>query len=474
MHKKHLVFSCLLLVGLLAGCADTPPKQASTTAAASAKPQPPGKPATRSWWRHFNDAALNRLIQQALSNNYSLQSAKARTAQAQLQQSGADWTDGQNSPNGSGDALQQCSSRLVGNYEQLVWQHLSKHVSPLLKPLYDRTAGFDAVSLALSARVAETYFTLQKSRSKSQLLDSQEADDRKLLRMADSQAGDDQAAADEVLQQQQLIDELQTQKIQAQAHQQILTHKLAMLVGQPASSFTPPPAVAPPKPMPSLTLAQIPTQWLEQRPDVRAALYHLQSADSTIASAIQAHFPNFNLISVVNTALISPARLFTDWLVDLTRRLSMPLLGSAGAQTAADLAKAARNEALANYRQSLMNAVQKAQDSLATAHSDRQLFRNLNQRLTLAQAIYHELKRRYAQGQVNFFQVYTALQNLQSLQRQHLDTAFTLTLDRIAVTRELAGRWAEPASTKASLVQNQPQSPNRSEKSRDSAAPSQS
>jgi len=111
----------------------------------------------------------------------------------------------------------------------------------------------------------------------------------------------------------------------------------------------------------------MPSTLLERRPDVSAAERRMAEANARIGVARAAYFPALSLSGSGGFASSSLASLFSApsriWSLGLGFAGTLLDFGARGAQV--DIARAAYDENVANYRQSVLGAFQEVEDNLA-------------------------------------------------------------------------------------------------------------
>jgi NodT family efflux transporter outer membrane factor (OMF) lipoprotein len=143
-------------------------------------------------------------------------------------------------------------------------------------------------------------------------------------------------------------------------------HAIAMLTGQPASTFSIP--IEPLKSSPPAIPFGVPSQLLERRPDIAEAERLVAQANAQIGIARAAYFPTVTLSAAAGMASTAIASWFT-W---PSRFFS---IGPAAAETIFDAGlrratveqfRAQYDETVANYRQTVLTAFQQVEDNLAS------------------------------------------------------------------------------------------------------------
>ncbi len=224
------------------------------------------------WWTVFGDARLNTLEAQVSVSNQNVAAATASylSARALVRQARTQlFPEVTTSPSVAaartpvpiaGDVLP-----LDASWQADLWGTLRHTVQASVSGAQASAADLENVRLTIQAEVAADYYHLRAQDALMQLVDETVATYRDSLRVAQVQfqAG---LASDETVAQA----ETQLQTTEAQATNLAILraqyeHAIALLVGQPATSFTLPGAVVPlvPPPIP----VGVPSQLVERRPD---------------------------------------------------------------------------------------------------------------------------------------------------------------------------------------------------------------
>ncbi|WP_165855520.1 efflux transporter outer membrane subunit [Marinobacter sp. JSM 1782161] len=457
-------FSLTLLLGALGlvGCVSTPtetvPQPVTLPASFSGTPEAGDIRLTRQWWHHFDDPRLDEVVAAAVDGSFSLASARARLRQARAAAriAGADQLPTLDANADAGITRQDGSSSenyRVGasaSYEVDLWGRIGAGVESARLEAQASEADLDAAYISLTASTADTFYRVLRQRAIVDLLDRQRATNEQVADLISVRYRNGQAQFDELLRQRRLAEASVSDLLSARATLKDLRHQLAALMGQPANTLALPAgtAITELPPMPGVGL---PSQWLNQRPDLRAAWQRVQSADADVAVAIAEQYPRLDLSASLETAATSPSDLFEDWVSSLAAALAVPIFRGGALEAEVDRSTAARDVAFNDYAQTVVDAVAEVETALSNAHYDQERLISLNRQLRLAEEVVERLRQRYIGGAAEYLDVLSALTTLQSVQRQQLEAQWALLLDRIVLIRTIAGGWdtAGPEASEA-------------------------
>ncbi len=407
-------------------------------------------PANTPWWSHLGDPALDNLLETTLSGNFSLGAARQRLAQAEAAAriAGADRLP---SVSGTGGAQtnRQNSARtenyragLTTGWEIDLWGRIDATADAAGLQAAATGADLHAAYVSVTAETASVYYRLLQQRAVTDLLQAQEATNSQLVELVRLRYLNGQAQMDELLRQQRLTESSRTGVFQAEASEQALRQQLAALMGTTADAMPVLEGDAPPHLAPIMGMP-VPSSWLRQRPDLRAAWLRVRSADADLAAAIASRYPRLDLSASLESAATRPSLMFEEWITSLAASLAVPIFDGGALRADIDRTEAAREVAFNNYAQTVVEAVAEVETALSNADFDRRQLESLGNQLTLAETVVGRLRQRYLNGAASYLDVLTALTTLQDIQRQHLEARWTLVLDRIELIRTLAGTWPE-------------------------------
>ncbi|MFO1497182.1 MAG: efflux transporter outer membrane subunit [Verrucomicrobiota bacterium] len=224
--------------------------------------------------------------------------------------------------------------------------------------------------------------------------------------------------------------------------QKRLEHALAALCGQPATGFqlaaTAPESIQVPTIPPFL-----PSELLERRPDIAAAERRMAAANAEIGVAQTAFYPRIRITGLAGFQSVNASSLF-DWpsrVWAVGPSLELPIFTGGRNRAQLTVAQAAFDQAVAEYRQSVVTAFQEAEDQLAAERLLASQLEGETAALTAARRTLDIANNRYRAGLVTYLEV--AVAQSAALERER--TVVQLQAQRLAASaglvRVIGGGW---------------------------------
>lgn len=470
MRRPSKALRALLLLSSVAGCSMAPRYVAPVTAAPAAFKEAsgwsaaaPGDAAPRGdWWTMFNDPVLNELEARIEAGSPTLAAALARYEQAlgaaRLSASdlypnlavGADVSRERQSarrPNAS--TASRFTDVTVGgslSYEVDLWGRIRDSVRADRAEAEASAADLVSARLSLHAALADAYYRLRGLDAQATLLrQTVEAFDRaRELTHARHDGG--VASGLDVSRADTVLADARAQLSAVAASRAAVEHEIAALIGANPSDFS----VAPvdqrldPPPVP----AGAPSELLQRRPDVAAAERRVFAANARIGAARAAFFPNLTLgagggwEATTGALFATPA---TYWaLGPLSAALAVFDGGARRARL--KISRAEYDEAVAQYRQTVLAAFRDVEDGLAAARWLATQSDDQRAAVEAAERTRDLAITRYRDGASDYLEVVTAqtaalqsAQNLLTVQTSRMRAS-------VALIRALGGGYAAPAT----------------------------
>jgi NodT family efflux transporter outer membrane factor (OMF) lipoprotein len=220
-----------------------------------------------------------------------------------------------------------------------------------------------------------------------------------------------------------------------------LEHAIALLTGQPASTFSLPVETGGEAP-PAIPVG-VPSQLLERRPDIAAAERRVAEANAQIGVTKAAFFPSLLLSASAgfeSTSIASwftwPARFFS-----LGPTLSQTLFDKGRRAAANEVARADYDATVATYRQTVLTAFQEVEDNLAALRILSQELDQQNTAVASAQRSLSLATERYKTGIDSYLNVITAQATLLNNQRTAVNLQMQQMTASVELIKALGGGW---------------------------------
>ena len=409
------------------------------------------------WWTTFHDQQLNDLVEEALTGNQTILSYWARLAQAQAQ---ARKVGSERYPDLTGDAdasyskirndegngartfeLEHYSIGVFASYEVDLWGRVRSSVNSADLTALASREDLNAAAVTIAAEVTQRWIDIIAQQRQFSLLKEQLKANSTYLELIELRFRKSLASALDVMQQRQLVERVKAQIPLVELQEQILRNELAVLIGRlPLDA-----PVVNGKDMPvldGLPAAGIPAQLLENRPDVRAAYYRLESADQQLVVARADRLPALRLTGSAAYNSEEMEKIFDNWLLNIAAGLTAPLLDGGRRKADVDIALFTVDEKLADYRQTVLKAVREVEDALIREVKIHEHIERTQQQLKAARSALEEAGSRYLNGLNDYLPVLTQLISVQNLELDLVDRQKDILTARISLYRAIGGTWS--------------------------------
>jgi NodT family efflux transporter outer membrane factor (OMF) lipoprotein len=307
------------------------------------------------------------------------------------------------------------------------------------------------VRLTVEAEVAVDYFELRVLDVQKSLLEASAVAYQETLKLTRIQEGSGLASGQDTDLAEAQLEITRAQATDLGIQRAQLEHAIAMLLGQPASSFS----------IATNSLAAgpvavpfgVPSQLLERRPDVAAAERRVGEANAQIGVARAAYYPTITLSGAVGYQSTSIKDLFSApglvWSVGST--LAQTLFDGGLRRAVTEQARALYQGTVANYRQTVLTAFQEVEDNLSTLRILSQELRQQNAAVGASQGYLKLANTRYQSGLDSYLNVITAQTTLQTNQRTALNLQMEQLTASVQLIKALGGGWGVSQGVTASI-----------------------
>ncbi|MCP1471694.1 NodT family efflux transporter outer membrane factor (OMF) lipoprotein [Sphingobium sp. OAS761] len=419
----------------------------------------PQQPAGSPWWSSLGDAQLNRLIERALADNPDLDAAAARIRQARASlnerkaaglpavNSSALYAKarlpGQESDGGATD-LTLYNLGFDSSWELDLFGGQHRAVEAARADIGAREASLDDARVSLSAEVAQTYVALRARQQQLALGDRALALHAQQVALAEQRFNAGTVGRSILLQAEKERDDERALLAPVRADIDAQKDKLAMLVGTTPGTLDAELAepVAIPLPPARVTVGN-PAALLRRRPDIRVAERTLAAQTARIGIAEAARMPHISFLGLFGLGGSSPADLVDLDKVTLAAvpRLSWTLFDFGRSRAKVKGAEAQRDEAAAQYRSTVLGALEDAEGSLSRFAASRDSLADRARAEQQAKDGTELARQRQAAGTIAMSDYLTAQQASIAATQAREDAAAEMTRAFIAVEKALGLGW---------------------------------
>lgn len=412
------------------------------------------------WWKEFNDPILNNLVSKINSNNFQLMAAVSRydSARAYLDANSASLLP-QVGLFGTATSNRQSIDRplrgakqpdfyptnTVGaqaNYELDIWGRVRSQVNSASALAEAAKADLETVRLLLESELINNYFALRSADSQLDIFDDNIKTYQKQVSVIEYRYKEGVVGGADLYRVQTLLENEQIKRSTLVVKRAQYEHAIALLVGEPASSFNLAKGSISTITLPKIAL-QIPSTLLQRRPDIAAAERRVAASNESIGVAKSAFFPTISLSAIGgyqnagNNSLISAPTQF--WSIG---PMAFFTIFDGGLRSAVvNQAVAKNSETIAVYKNTVLSAVKEVEDVLVDMKNRETSLVHVDNALASSNKSYGISVARYNEGVANYLEIVdAALQKSQS-ELLKVDYQSQLLIDRVLLVKALGGYW---------------------------------
>jgi NodT family efflux transporter outer membrane factor (OMF) lipoprotein len=475
LHLSTFALAAALLAGCAVGPAYQRPQAPEPAAFKEMQGWVPAAPADAlergPWWTLFGDQQLNDLAASVEVSNQNVAAAVAAYAQARalvaeqraslfpsVSLTGSGTRSG---TGGGGRATVDANGNIIGgggtasnsyrlalgtSWEPDVWGRLRAGVTAASASAQASAADLAAARLSAQGEVATNYLQLRSVDAARALLATTIEGYQRVLTITRNRFNVGIVPHSDVYQAETQLASAQSDDLNLARQRAQLEHAIAVLVGKTPADLSIAPLAQWRVTVPEVPVG-VPSTLLQRRPDIASAERRVAVANEQIGIARSAYFPSIGLTGSYGSSGSRVSELFnasaTAWSFGLSAAQTLIDFGATRARVQG--ARAAHEEAVANYRQTVLSAFANVEDQLAATRVQAQQQELLRQASEAADKVEQQVLNRYKAGQVSYSEVVqaqvTALNARRSLVQIQADRQSTA----VALIQSLGGGWhAEP------------------------------
>lgn len=462
------LISALLAAAVLSGCALAPtyerpaaPQPAAFKELQGWAPAAPADALDRGpWWTLFNDPVLDGLVRQVEVSNQNVAAAVAAYSQARAlvaqqraslfptvtltggaNRNGSGGGSGSNDNNSNGRTSNSFRLNIGSSWEPDVWGRLRAGVSAAQANAQASAADLASARLSAQGELAADYFSLRSVDAQRALLATTIEGYQRVLKITQNRFDVGIVPHSDVYQAQTQLASAQSDDLTLARQRAQLEHAIAVLVGKAPADFALAPAPW------SVTVPDVPvgvpSTLLERRPDIAASERAVAAANAQIGIVRAAYFPQIGLTASYGPSASAIGDLFKAssmaWALGLS---ATETIFNGGANRAAvQGADAAREQAVARYRQTVLDAFADVEDQLNATRVLAQQQELQRQASEAADKVEEQVLNRYKAGQVSYSEVVQAQVTALNARRALVQTQGNRQTTAVALIQSLGGGW---------------------------------
>jgi len=452
--KKNLIAAASVAI-LLAACTSPEPVQEAKLSTPDAWARLSKSEATlatadtveveQTWWKSFNDPALDSLIGRALANNKSLQIAAARVAEAEAGLSSANANllpdisgSGGISRGNQGYATTNQSVSIKEGYVQASWELdlFGKNQARVRQAgalAQSEEAQRQAVMVSLLADVARTYFDLRNDQEQIRITRANLQTQEKTLNLIEAQHEGALSSQLDIARSTAQVATTRAQLPALQAAYDAALDRLNLLLGEMPGTLDS--ELASGHGLPALqptVLVAAPAKVLANRPDMRAAERQFAASISAHEAATKEFFPTVSLSGLFG---IQDSSYFYSRPWSGAVGLTTPIFDFGRIEADIDAADARQKQAFLTYQETVLEAVTDMEDSLSLYLHDNTRQHDLALAADQNKKSVELATQQYRAG-------YSALLDLLVAQQSELDAESSLANSEAALRKDLVHIYA--------------------------------
>jgi len=416
------------------------------------------------WWEVFGDPSLNELEEKTISSNQNIAAAAASflVARSLVRQARAQYFPtvstnpsiinarpslgeiGGLTGSSSGFKLKAYTDYSLpfdASWEPDFWGRIRNTVRGNVYAAQASAADLENVRLSEQAELAADYYELRAQDSLKQILSSTVVAYQETLELTQSLyragLGSDEAVAQAEAQ----LKAAQAQETDIEVLRSQYEHAIAVLIGQPASTFSLPAQALEAKP--PATPPGVPSELLQRRPDIAAAERAVAQANAQIGVAKTAYFPAVLLSGSAGFGNTSVSNWFTwpsrFW--SLGPSLAETIFDAGLRRATVRQFRANYDLTVANYRETVLVAFQQVEDNLASLRILSQAIGQKEAAVEAAARSLQEATVRYKAGVDPYLNVITAQTTLLNDQQTAVNYREQEMVASVQLIKALGGGW---------------------------------
>jgi NodT family efflux transporter outer membrane factor (OMF) lipoprotein len=319
-----------------------------------------------------------------------------------------------------------------------IWGSIRRSVRANTDVAQASAAELQNAALLYQAELAEDYFQVQGLEAQAQLLETAVKSYEQYLQLTKNRYEGGVATMADVSLAETQLETARSQLTDLGVQRAQFEHAIAVLTGKPPSEVSI--SVTPRQAPPPVISVGLPSSLLERRPDIAASERQIAAANEQIGIAKSAFFPALTLsgsvASELTTLLTAPT---TFW--SLGPQVLSTIFDGGKRRAQVKQSEAAYDATVANYRQTVLTALQQVEDGLSDLRILADESANTDRAVKAAQQSLDISTDQYRGGMTNYLQVITSQASTLQNQRVAADILTRRMVASVSLIQALGGDW---------------------------------
>jgi NodT family efflux transporter outer membrane factor (OMF) lipoprotein len=437
--RKILSLAFLFCISCSVGENYVPPKSYSDATLAQNLNISAAKPLPQKWYTDFADVQLTALVEQGLKNNTDIKTAILRLKQARTQlqitkvaalpqinaQGGYNY-DKQSKNIGITADSHYYSAGLNASWDIDIWGKNRRQIEADRALLKAAEYTLENVKILIAAEIISAYINLRQNSENLRLTEKNARLQQEILNTVKSKYNNgltDETAYSEA---QYLLENTRAQIPQYRIAIEQYRNALATLIGVLPNELPLNDTKLTPLSTSKITahhnLREFPASAVRFRPDVAAAEQNLIAENALVGAAVAELYPNISLSGLWGYAAQGGSNLIrpNSQTYNYAPLISLPLLDWNRLQNNVRLQKYIKAEALADYKQTVLDAVSEIKNAQTAFYENRAAAQNKARALQNMRKAAELTQKKYESGLIEFSQVVRTQQNLITAEQDYV------------------------------------------------------
>jgi multidrug efflux system outer membrane protein len=420
------------------------------------------------WWRVFGDAELNSLVEEAIAHNLDIRRAsyvvlelQARNAQARAGRLPSINLSGnyqkQELPEASlgpgistGGSTESYNASIAASHELDLWGRMSRTHEAARGDLLQSIENRRTVMQSVISETATLYLQQEALERRIHILEQTISSLGKSVRTVEGRYRRGLTSVLALKQAQRALASAESRMPDLTRELGTTQQRLSILLGR--YPVTRPPRSQPEdyfrrlEPVP----AGLPSDLLENRPDIRAAEARLRALNARYGVATANLFPRITLTGSYGYTSDELEKLFTpdNILWNFVAGISQPIFNAGKLLAERKAAEAQYRQGVIDYAKTVLTAFGEVEGALLTRREQLRKRGYTIDYLEKARAAQEIAERRYERGLVDYLNVLDAVQARYNAEETLVLVDLAILTNRVTLHRALGGNWIEGKDTK--------------------------